>query len=195
MIELKYRSKQIGQMNQIEVQAWSKALLLKIHVITGWTVPADDLLVVLVDQFKKKLLEDYPNLNPDEIEYAFRSKGTTVEDWGKTMNLNLLDKILKPYLHERFLISQDEEKLKRPLELPQSEVSDDEFIEAVYKLYQQNKSYKKIPVLAYKILEPTLNLSKQDKDRIFQYVNETTKDGDIKELCKQKAVAEYFDRL
>lgn len=182
-------------MNQIEVQAWSKALLLKIHVITGWTVPADDLLVVLVDQFKKKLLEDYPNLNPDEIEYAFRSKGTTVEDWGKTMNLNLLDKILKPYLHERFLISQDEEKLKRPLELPQSEVSDDEFIEAVYKLYQQNKSYKKIPVLAYKILEPTLNLSKQDKDRIFQYVNETTKDGDIKELCKQKAVAEYFDRL
>jgi hypothetical protein len=196
VIELKYRSKQIGKMDFQELKAWSKALLLKVHVITGWTIPADELLTVLLDQFEKKLAEDYPNMNPDEIEYAFRSKGTVVEDWGKTMNLNLLDKILKPYLHERSYASQTEEKLRAlPKLLPASEVSDDEFIQAVYLLYKQNNSYKNIPVLAYKILEEKMNLSKADKDRIFQYINETTKEGSRKDLCKQKAVAEYFDKL
>lgn len=112
MVELKYRSKRIGEMTISEISKWSKALLLKIHVITGWTVPnGSEIMNILVDQFEKKLIETFGELNPDEIEYAFRQKGTIVEDYGKSMNLNLLDKILLPYLNERFFISPVEENL------------------------------------------------------------------------------------
>jgi hypothetical protein len=79
--------------------------------------------------------------------------------------------------------------------LPVSEVPDAEFIEGVKKMYLTSRDYKTIPVLAYKILEPEMNLTSEDKKRIYQYIHETTKEGDIKELSKQKAVAEYFDKL
>ncbi|MEO8824107.1 MAG: hypothetical protein ABI366_11095 [Ginsengibacter sp.] len=88
-----------------------KTLLLKIHVITGWVLPGAELKNILNDQFHKKIMEEYSELNPDEIEYAFRNKGTGLEDWGKEVNLNLLDKILIPYLDARFAISQNEERL------------------------------------------------------------------------------------
>ena len=67
-----------------DLEIWVDALLLKIHAITGWTIPEKKILTVLVDQFRKKILESYPNCNPDEIEYAFRQTGTTaVKGLGK----------------------------------------------------------------------------------------------------------------
>lgn len=99
-------------MNPAELSAWPKALLLKIHVITGWVIPSTDLLNILVDQFGKKLQEDYSDLNTDEIEYAFRKSGTTIQDWGKGMNLNLLDQVLIPYMDKRLQASAAEEKIK-----------------------------------------------------------------------------------
>ena len=63
-------------------QKQAAALLLRISIITGWVI--DQLLMpVLVDQFEKKLIESYPDMNPDEIEFAFRRDGTVVKDWGK----------------------------------------------------------------------------------------------------------------
>lgn len=114
VIKLKYQSKQIGLMTEQEVGLWSKTLLLKIHVITGWTIPDSDLLIILVDQFQKKLIESYPNMNADEIEYAFRQSGTTVKDWGKAMNLSLIDEVLIPYLDERKRLSHAYEERKAP---------------------------------------------------------------------------------
>jgi len=82
-------------------------------VITGWTIPnSPELLNILVDQFVKTLSEKYPLLNPDEIEYAFRQHGTAIEDWGKAMNLNLIDSVLTPYINLRFRISEDERRIK-----------------------------------------------------------------------------------
>lgn len=107
---LKYAAKQIGQMNAQEVESWGMALLVKIHVITGWTIPPAELLNILVDQFQKKLVESYPTMNPDEIEYAFRTGGTTVKDWGKSMNLALIDEVLIPYLDERKRLSHELEE-------------------------------------------------------------------------------------
>jgi hypothetical protein len=78
--------------------------------------------------------------------------------------------------------------------LPPPETTDAEFIEGVKKMYLTSRNYKTIPVLAYKILEPEMKLTSEDKKRIYQYIHETTKEGDIKELSKQKAVAEYFDK-
>jgi len=101
-------------MTEQEVLMWGKTLLLKIHVITGWTIPDSDLLVILVDQFQKKLVESYPDMNVDEIEYAFRQSGTTVRDWGKAMNLSLIDEVLIPYLGERKILSHTLEERKQP---------------------------------------------------------------------------------
>lgn len=101
-------------MTEQEVMMWGKTLLLKIHVITGWTIPDSDLLVILVDQFQKKLVESYHDMNTDEIEYAFRQSGTTVKDWGKAMNLSLIDEVLLPYLGERKMLSHTLEERKLP---------------------------------------------------------------------------------
>lgn len=96
-------------MTDEEISMWGKGLLAKIHVITGWTIPnSEELLNILTDQFQKTLVEKYPMLNPDEIEYAFRQHGTSIEDWGKALNLNLIDSVLSPYAHRRFDISEDE---------------------------------------------------------------------------------------
>lgn len=112
MIELKYKSPQIRSLSLVDLLLQGKAMLLKIHVITGWSIPGDELMGILVDQFVKHLSEKYINLNIDEIEYAFRQHGTTTKDWGKSMNLNLVDTVLIPYTNNRFLLSQDEEKVK-----------------------------------------------------------------------------------
>lgn len=99
-------------MDADEIYIHSQALLLKIHVVTGWVIPAKDLMIVLLDQFNKKIKESYDVVNPDEIEYAFRTHGTTVKDWGKQMNLALIDEVMIPYLQQRSEISRLEEQIK-----------------------------------------------------------------------------------
>jgi hypothetical protein len=112
ILKVKYQSPPFGKMKAQDLEIWVDALLLKIHAITGWTIPEKKILTVLVDQFRKKILESYPNCNPDEIEYAFRQTGTTVKDWGKSMNLSLIDEVMIPYLEKRFAISRIEEQKK-----------------------------------------------------------------------------------
>lgn len=116
ILALKYASKQIGRMSETELMLHAKALLLKISVITGWIIPDNEKQDILVGQFKMKLIEDCETVNVDEIEYAFRKYGTTVEDWGKQMNLNLVDKVLIPYLSERMEASFAEERKAAPPE-------------------------------------------------------------------------------
>lgn len=93
---------------------WAAALLIKINVITGWVI--DQLLMaVLADQFEKKLIENYSDMNPDEIEFAFRRDGTVIKDWGKPMNLALIDEVLIPYRNTRHRLSLEmEERSKEP---------------------------------------------------------------------------------
>lgn len=113
VIELKYKSPQVASLSPVDLLLHGKMLLLKIHVITGWSIPgSDELMNILVDQFVKNLIEKFGALNVDEIEFAFRQHGTTMKDWGKAMNLNLIDGVLIKYTNDRFLLSQDEEKIK-----------------------------------------------------------------------------------
>lgn len=98
---------------------WTKGLIAKISVITGWVVPYNEVLNILVDQLEKKLTESYPNTNPDEVEYAFRERGTLLEDWGKEMNLAMFDKVMIPYMEKRFEASKVEQQQKEKLMLPE----------------------------------------------------------------------------
>lgn len=125
MLNLKYASPQIGSLTGDQKSKWSKALLLKIHVITGWVIPEKELLNILVDQFEKKLAEDYGHLNVDEVEYAFRKFGTTKPDWGKQMNLSMIDDVLIPYSNQRMHLSAAEER-KNSAPLPTKIYTDQE---------------------------------------------------------------------
>lgn len=103
-------------MSPQELNVSAYALLLKIHVITGWNFPEKELAAILVDQFEKKMIESYGTVNSDEVEYALRNYGTTVKDWGKQMNLSLIDEVLQPYLEKRAQVSKVEEQKKLPEE-------------------------------------------------------------------------------
>jgi len=126
-------------MTDWEIKIWAKTLLLKINVITGWIIPDAEIMDILVDQFEKKLIEDYDMLNPEEIEYAFRKNGTLIKDWGKEMNLNLIDQVLGPYVDARLIASANEErrKFKAPLQriLSDEEILNERrgYIEQVYQ--------------------------------------------------------------
>lgn len=99
-----------------ESERWfaAQTLLLKIHAIKGWTIPVSEMMDILVDQFQRKLEEGYKSVTMAEMEYAFRNS-TDVKDWGKALNLSLIDEVMQPYLENRFDLSQQEEKLKKPI--------------------------------------------------------------------------------
>jgi hypothetical protein len=127
IIKHKYAAPQIRRIAE-NIQDWSMILLLKIHVITGWVIPENPLKNILIDQFEKKLLEDYEMLNVREIEYAFRKTGTLIKDWGKEMNLNLIDQVLAPYVDVRLTASANEERRKFSAP-PQKLLSDEEIVD------------------------------------------------------------------
>ena len=68
---------------------------------------------ILIDQFTKKILESYSNLNVDEIEFIFRNKPIEIKEWGKAMNISLMDEVIIPYMEKRFELSKVEEQKKQ----------------------------------------------------------------------------------
>lgn len=122
VIQLKYEGARFRNMDSSDLSKWSKALLAKISVITGWVLPVDGLLSILIDQFQKKMTERYAYCTTEEVEYAFRMYGTTTKDWGKQINLSLIDEVMIPYLSKRSNLSKIEEQ---KLELPAAEVKED----------------------------------------------------------------------
>jgi hypothetical protein len=200
VVQLKYAGKQFGEMSPEDLFTWSKTLLLKIHVITGWTIPEKEILTILLDQFQKKITENYPTLNAEEVEYAFRSKGTVIEDWGKAMNLNLLDKVLLPYLDNRFRISETERQLNYYKRRPEFNLENDidwrKMIEEDYEFFLSGKNLSTFPHKYYDILV-------EDKffepDIYAQFVNVETKEQDAKDeaimLLFRTARAKNFKNL
>lgn len=137
--------------------AYANATLLKIHVITGWTIPASDLMDILLDQFIKKIKEAYLDTNPEEWEYAFRNYGTTVKDWGKSMNLALIDEVMIPYLADRKHLSHEVEE--RKVTPPPIKIMTDEELDNLHRMwteefYQQIRKgiVKEIPDYSREIL-------------------------------------------
>ena len=122
IIELKYAAKKFGEMSVDERSLSAKKVILMIHVVTGWTIPVSELMDILVDQFQEKLNEKYANVNEKEFEYAFRNRGLDIKDWGRSLNLTLIDEIMVPYLDERFDLSRQEEQImNKPLQIEQKQ--------------------------------------------------------------------------
>jgi hypothetical protein len=156
ILEVKYSKPQIKFINETELLLHTQALLLKIHVITGWKLTDDVIkLNILEDQFIQKLKEDYNNVNVDEIEYAFRKYGKLVKEWGKELSLSLIDEVMDEYLKHRNTVSELEERL---LDGPTNDKPTDkeieslnrETIESYYQDFLNGKqhSFKLLPPFA-----------------------------------------------
>lgn len=170
---VKYKSKRFCEMDFTELDTWVKALLLKIHTITGWVVPEDNMLKIFVDQFRKNVLETYSNCNPDEVEYAFRTFGTGVKDWGKQMNLSLIDQVMTPYLSRRYDVSKHEEIIhirNASLQIENKEDMSKEameswFDETVKKVKAGTIKVDFIPLMLYEWMDANGNISATNAEK------------------------------
>lgn len=120
ILTVKYAAQPIKNLSEQSVFSLASALIFKIHVITGWTIPMDEnnaYVNALQDQIRKKLVEDYSDYNFEELEYAFRNYGTAVKDWGKSFNLNLIDTVMNAYIAHRNNVSEYESRIAAPKEL------------------------------------------------------------------------------
>lgn len=99
-------------MSERQLNAHTLALMMKISVITGWQLPeSEEYSRIFKDQLRKKMQEDYQRINIDEFEYALRAYGTQIKDWGKSMNLSLIDEAIGKYTFLRRQVSEYEEKV------------------------------------------------------------------------------------
>jgi hypothetical protein len=188
-----------SKMAPAEIFIEAQRLMLKIHVITGWVIPDDPLMGILIDQFSKKMTEDYGNMNADEVELAFR-KNSGHKDWGKSMNLALIDEVLSQYLAARVSISRMEEYANKSPQKAIADIpmTDAELLTATFETYKLVPNYNFIPVSVYAnlVINHPEFVTKERKKAIFLQVQKANPDMDYYEgidLCKKRVVAEYFN--
>jgi hypothetical protein len=171
ILQVKYQSARFGEMKIEDVEVWADALLLKINSITGWVLPEDTGLTVISDQFKKKLTESYSNCNPDEIEYAFRNYGTSIKDWGKQMNLSLIDEVMIPYLSKRAELSRLEEQKVKPIDQIENKEDmshasmTDWFNDVAKKIKAGEMLLEFVPPMLYEFMDDNGNINKTAKEK------------------------------
>lgn len=192
MIQLKYKSPAFGIMNKQQLIFNAKTLLTKISVVTGWLIPEDN-LDVLVDAFTKKLILSYPTVNADEVYHAFIIGAAQVKDWGKNLNIGLIDEVMIPYLNNRFELSRIEEQKKQ---LPESvspfKDRDGEMTDWLRIVWENVKSSKitnpeLIPEQIYTWLDEK-GLVKTSKNEKWGYLNKAIA---IRRRQLEDRVAEY----
>jgi len=209
LITRKYQALPFLKMNESELINAANLALIKIHVITGWNFPQEkEYQNILKEQFRKKIMESYPLVNVVEIEFAFRNN-TTVKDWGKNMNICLIDEVMQPYLSERAEASKLELHAHfRSLPAPVPEkISDHEIIQISKGIYARTKNWQYISTKAYFILN--IKLTEEEKLAIKTEVNKTINEMFFQDknlflalnrnnlhnrLCRKLAVAKYFEQ-
>lgn len=147
LLEKKYAAKRICEMDDAEILTNVAESLLRIHVITGWPMPNDEMYMkILAEEFMLKLKEDFTEFNFVEIVYAFRKNGLGIKDWGKNMNLDIVCNVLGNYSDERVQVSIQEEKAQSTIELQQVIYTDEEInnqrrshIEAAYQCMRNGR--------------------------------------------------------
>lgn len=158
-------------MEPVELEMAVSRLLLRINIITGWPLyedPTDQR--ELENQFRLKLQENYGNTNLDEIEAAFRNN-TSVKDWGKNINLAMIDEVMIPYLDQRREVSKLEEQMMNKKELPAlptEQLTEDEILDISRQTFKITGLWQLVQISAYKILKKRglLNFTEEEKKGI-----------------------------
>ena len=173
----------VGTQSREELEVTAAGLMLIINTITGWSFPHEEKLrAVLTEQFTRTLQEKYASMNSEEIAYAFRND-TTVQDWGKDMNLVLIDAVLRPYLKIRQDIQRFAESTPIALEMPKAapfEMSDKEMIDMSYGIYKTLHNWRTILPKCYCALVRDGKMDLTDKQK-----------ADINKIVKEKLTKEY----
>ena len=180
-------------MIDVERLKWAAGLLVRISRITGWVLPKeDDQIDIVVDLFQKKLILSYPTFNPDEVEYAFLTQGTTVKDWGKEMNIALIDEVMIPFSERRYEASKIEEQQKtKPKMIEQTEdISDegmDKFWDTTELLVQKgNYPVELIPPGLYEWMDKNGNIL-VEKEQKMEYIERAT-------LYRHSVIAKSYEK-
>jgi regulator of sigma D len=135
-------------------------LLLTISVITGWRLNKNpSALETLCTQLQHKLAEDYPNITTEQIEEAFRKFGND-EDYGKTINVAQVSKVLQKYFSSLAQDSDFEERQNKftidKVEhlTPEQELSETrKLLEQKYQLFLDDKlQFDLLPAFGYEVL-------------------------------------------
>lgn len=185
-------------MNGEELQLWGNALLIKIAVITGWSMPEGKAYTILLDQFKKKMQELYAGCNPDEVEYAFRNGSGAVKEWGKQINIPLMDEVMLHYLSKRREISLLEEGNNQLVieskVVPLSEEDYQQWLQEEIQYLKTGKSWELIPMELYEFLDRKGAIKATNEER-YEYLHKATvrRAGQLeRESLNSKHAMEYF---
>lgn len=156
--------------------------LFRINAITGWKVDANQTYQnILEEEFEKYLIENHSDLNFQEIPYAVRNYGLEIKDWGKSMNVSLLNQPIALYRGRRIELSDLESRLKDqvkesnkapqlPMETDWSRVWSDILISA-----QESNIEKKIipvPVYDWLIQKAKLVLTASERTAYYERARE-----------------------
>ena len=111
VIKLKYAEKFFAALNPDELRAFAIAIIKRITIITGWITPeTKDDRSLLYNELAAFLLQSWPRYNSEEVVYAIRRYGLTIKDWGRGVNLQLINEALLAYRDERQRASDLEER-------------------------------------------------------------------------------------
>jgi len=170
VIELKYAAKCFGKMSEDERELAAYQLLLKIHSIRAWTIPASELMDILVTQFALKLSESYASVNEEEMMYAFRNCEPDVKDWGKALSLSLIDEVMAPYLEKRFELSRQEESvMNKPAMIEQKqELTNEDWEEWILDIRKYPLSLIPISCYDYLLRVGKINPTTKEKKEYLQ---------------------------
>jgi hypothetical protein len=198
-----------------ELISTGQMLCIRIATITGWILPNEN-LEVLFDQLAKYLVEMYPTLNHEEIEYAFRTKSSNVKDWGKNLNLSLFTDVLEPYLIERKQASEIEAQTALKLENKNSDLpfkmDNKELIETAFEIWKGMNNWEFIMVGAWdaikaeKLFPLTIEeqknylsaakaIAKQKEEKDADFFFNIDKESWLKYTAGKLATNKYFETL
>ncbi len=220
--DLQYKSKPIKHINPATLLTKCQQAVVKISIVTGWAIPSEKIVQdVLIDELSKKLMEEYSSLNFDEFEYAIRSHGTKVKDWGKAINLTLIDQVLLMYIAARADVRRLEGAKIPPkqIEAKIEPYNAKNMIEHVRSTFLKTGLVGLILPDVYELLVQSgqINLSIEEKNKIFKVTEqrismEAASEGlkaqkdlaheklnypekykaKIQRECKKQSIANYF---
>jgi hypothetical protein len=113
-------------MRGTDISQQVKATLMRINAITGWNLPTGPSLQILINETSEYLLQNCADMNPEEIAYAVRNFSGESKDWGKNLNIPLIDESVQKYRFSRAEVSEKENKARIAIQEPQKEEKKEE---------------------------------------------------------------------
>lgn len=205
IIELNYSHPRIGKMQEAEILVMAKALLYRICQSTGWNFPNDERAVkILVNEFRLYLKESCLDLNHEEVAYAIRKYGVDLQDWGRNVNLSLINQAVHAYRQARYvignLVKQYQKDVNKPQEsLEMQKVADwseawEEVKEAAKNGYLKSKIVP-VPVYDWLVNKGELVLSVEEKKELMQQVKEQFLTDCLQDARKKDEQRDFYNAI